>query len=772
MKKLAIYSLVILTTLMSCSDRYQSKTEITDFISSKNKTTIVINNIDDFKSLTKNNAIFKAIEATGLLNKFSFLNNTHPIYLSKSDSSVYIMTKYHKNLLPTDTTKTSNLKEVTKHITKQDTTYYKIIDSIYIGALSKKHLTNITKQKNNTLNKLLGTRDKNSIASIITKTNFNSLVLQNEASKNSNIILDLNAEGNSTNLNGILTVKDSLNRFNAFNNTKPQVFNLSKTIPLDSEQFIRVGYDDFDTFYKNNSKSAASINVNTSLLKLTNEVTYFTYNKEEAIAIHALDAELLKETIESQSEDETFKNITIFNFDQTEIFNTVYKPFFSLSNVNKGFIYEDFVVFAKDSNTLKSIISEILNKNTLFNSDKFKSINLQLADDSSLLIYKNETGLKDFLKAPTNGYNANIIQYVNANDFLHVHGVFSKYKKRKKANTISDNFSVQLPSEILSKPQIIKTRNKTHNIIVQDVNNILYQISDTGKILWKRQLNGAILGKINQIDMFKNGRLQIAFATQDRIYIIDKNGKDAGAFPLKFKNKITQPLSVFDYENQRNYRLLVTQDKSLLMYNTKAKRLKGFNYKKAKHSISKQPKHIRIGRKDYIVFSQKNKLEIIDRQGKERIRVKKSIPFSKNEIYNYKNKFATISNKGELIYTDTKGNVSVINNGYSENTTSFATTKTLATLTENKLKIKSNSIDLDFGDYTAPEIFYLKDKIYVTTTDLQAKKVYVFDSNAKLLPNFPIFGTAAAKITDLDNANNLELVTQSNDKTIISYKLN
>jgi hypothetical protein len=92
-------------------------------------------------------------------------------------------------------------------------------------------------------------------------------------------------------------------------------------------------------------------------------------------------------------------------------------------------------------------------------------------------------------------------------------------------------------------------------------------------------------------------------------------------------------------------------------------------------------------------------------------------------------------------------------------------------MTENKLNIKSRRIDLDYGDYTAPRIFYLNDKIYVTTTDLQAKKVYLFDSQADPIPNFPVFGTSAAELQNLDQDASLELITQSDDKNIVVYKL-
>ena len=37
-----------------------------------------------------------------------------------------------------------------------------------------------------------------------------------------------------------------------------------------------------------------------------------------------------------------------------------------------------------------------------------------------------------------------------------------------------------------------------------------------------KQLTGKIQGLIQQVDLYKNGRLQMAFRTEDRFYILDR----------------------------------------------------------------------------------------------------------------------------------------------------------------------------------------------------------------------------------------------------------
>ena len=74
-------------------------------------------------------------------------------------------------------------------------------------------------------------------------------------------------------------------------------------------------------------------------------------------------------------------------------------------------------------------------------------------------------------------------------------------------------------------------------------------------------------------------------------------------------------------------------------------------------------------------------------------------------------------------------------------------------------------MNLDFGLYTAPKIFYIHNKIYVAITDTQASKVYVFDSQAELLPGFPVYGNSEIEIENID-AKDAEIVIAMKDKKL------
>ena len=152
---------------------------------------------------------------------------------------------------------------------------------------------------------------------------------------------------------------------------------------------------------------------------------------------------------------------------------------------------------------------------------------------------------------------------------------------------------------------------------------------------------------------------------------------------------------------------------------------------------------MRIAQRDYLVFKLENgSLKILNRVGKDRLQIDESIQFSSNEIYLYRNKFILTDKNGMLYSIDTQGKISKSPLNMNEDHGLDATSKTLVTLNENTLTIKGRGRDLDLGVYLQPRIFYIYDKIYVSTTDIQSGQVYLFDSGNKPISNFPVFGNS------------------------------
>ena len=248
--------------------------------------------------------------------------------------------------------------------------------------------------------------------------------------------------------------------------------------------------------------------------------------------------------------------------------------------------------------------------------------------------------------------------------------------------------------------------------------------------------------------------------------VLDRNGKLVEPFRKKFTSNNVLPLSVFDYDKNRNYRFIISYDNKIEMFDNKMKPVKGFKLNKTKSNIKSSPQHIRIGTKDYIVLNEENgKLHIVNRQGKDRTKVKNNFNFTKSSIFTYKN---------HLLFLDDRAINSVnIATGKTKKETLLSGTDyhfnqldaIRVSLEDQKLKIKDKSYELEFGTYTSPEIFYQNKKYYISITNIETQQVYLFDTNAKLMAKFPVFGKSK-----IDIKSNL-FATKGEGNNVLIYKL-
>ncbi|ULC59139.1 DUF3352 domain-containing protein [Flaviramulus sp. BrNp1-15] len=807
------YCLALITFLFFCCNNTKTKrVKLIDFVPENTSVIIKSTNIEDLKSSINNNdflqSILKANSFKTIENKLeilSYLNPTDEILICFSkdlnDSIQYsLISKNNESLFETDSlpnyieeTINSKHNTIKKSTINNNTFYSTLIDSTFFAS-SSKEVVDVVFNKPNVdakLNKAYNTLNDNKTCSAILKLNngfIKSFFIEDSlfTKKFANYLAaDVDISQNSLLINGITKANDSSKSLiNIFKNTIPQENQTQSITPSNSDGFMSITFNDFKTFETNLAKfnQRDSLVNSSSLFNDVIEVGVIYESENQAIVLNSLDIIATTDALLSeQAVIDTYREVDIYNFSNPILFAKTFTPLISFNNANTYCILDNFFVFANDKEMLQNIIASYQNKTTLSNNSNYQNIKEQLSDASSLIQIVNSSTLKSILNKNSkedynyklNGYNTSAIQFIYDNNFAHVNAIVKKNEVKATSNSISEELNIKLETDILNNPQFVTNHiTKEKDIVVQDINNNLYLISNKGKIRWKKQLQGPVLGKIEQIDIYKNGRLQLAFATPKRVYVIDRNGNDVSPFPARFNDEITQPLSVFDYDKNKNYRLLVTQGKNVLMYNAKANIVKGFTFKSANGKIISQPKHFRIGSKDYITIKTLNKLYILDRTGKTRVTPKTQNSYSNQPIFLYNNTFTTTSLDGQLISVDTRGNVSLKNINLSEKHTLETSSKTLVALSENKLLIKSKTTELDFGDYSNCKLFYLNDKIYVSVTDLQSHKIYLFDSQSKLLPNFPVYGNSSIELNNIDRDRKLEFITKGESNSIILYQIN
>jgi hypothetical protein len=808
MRFLCITLIIILS--FSCNNSDVTRTQLVHYAPENASIIIRTSNIEDLKSSIHNSGFFKNFSneafyknLEGKLENVSLLKPSGDVLIcfsqDKADSLQYtIITKHSGTLFITDSLKnyteealTSKGKTIIKSTLKNHSFYSTFFDGVFMASSSQAIIeaaynkTPIDSQ----LEKIFNTTTNDKTASIIIKSDtpfIKSIFIDDKLPLKTftkYIAVDIDINQNQLLFNGITQSLDSLHAINIFKNTIPQENQLQHITPYTSDGFMSFTFNDFDNLNTNLGTSTKTDSVArlTALFDNIMEVGVIYEANNRAVVLNSLDIIATKEVLLGELNTlETFRETDIFNFSQPDLFSKTFTPLISFDNATKYCVLDNFFVLADDLELLRSIITNYHNKTTISEQSSFLDIKERLNNASSLMYVGNASILRNVLEhnfeksLPSNlsNYNASGLQFIFDNNFAHINGIIKQTKAKASENAVSEEINIKLDTDLLNTPQFVTNHiTKEKEIVVQDINNNLYLISNTGKVLWKKQVEGPILGAIEQIDIYKNGRLQLAFATPHRVYVLDRNGKDVAPFPSKFNDNITQPLAVFDYDKNKNYRLLVTQGKNILVYDVNAKLVSGFTFKSATENIIQPPQHFRINNKDYITLKTQNKVYFLDRTGRSRITPKTSATFSAEPLFLYNDVFITTTSGGDLISIDLNGGTSSSKLDLNENHHIFASSKTLVTQSDNKLTIKDRTIELDFGSYTAPKLYYLKDKIYVSITDTQAHKVYLYDSQAAILSNFPVYGNSLMDLDIIDKNGNLGFVVKGETNSIILYKI-
>lgn len=162
--------------------------------------------------------------------------------------------------------------------------------------------------------------------------------------------------------------------------------------------------------------------------------------------------------------------------------------------------------------------------------------------------------------------------------------------------------------------------SKTVQVLAQDKDHRISLVSCTGKVLWQRQLDGPLLGGVQQVDRFRNGKLQMVFGTAGKIYMVDRLGRDVEGFPVDLGGSASAPIAVLDYDNNKDYRILAPmQDGRLLNFGPDGKAVQGFKGPGQGASALAGVEHARIQGKDYIIVPLRDgSVVVLDRRGEDR----------------------------------------------------------------------------------------------------------------------------------------------------------
>ena len=356
----------------------------------------------------------------------------------------------------------------------------------------------------------------------------------------------------------------------------------------------------------------------------------------------------------------------------------------------------------------------------------------------------------------------------------------------------------EFPVAGLRQETLATIRNHTDNTwytLVQDSANLVHAISATGKAMWTYNAGAPVIGRIEGVDLFKNGKIQSTFATTDAVHAVDLLGRKVDGFPIMVKTsgtKITAPLFIADYDNNRNYRLIFgTNDGELHNYTADGKATRGWNYKR-KGSPARHVAHMKAGNADYLFVAYVDgKVDLLKRNGEPRYASRLSLPMFKGEpVFRVTSDIA----RSSVIVTDTSGAIVEGVFGQADGGVSYLVgaeqnatgglllvdldrdrVDDLFYTTDTSVVGMVSGIEFNrsFRSGVLPELrtYQFAGGMRIGVVLPNAKEFYLLEEDGTNADGFPLFAGGVAFIRDLTGRGGLDLVTTDGLGLVMAYRL-
>ena len=800
--------LVVSLLIYSCNNSDNESISLYNFLPSDSYVVIKINDLNNTKEILNKNKLLPGVlssteEISNQLNLLSDKNSNSKGILSLSSygkdeiAFTYIRkSNSFDSIQEGDTLKNKYQKsEIFLEDINSNEVHKVIIDEYIVSSNKDIILENIIRdfysKKSNLdseFKKIINTSDTDEPFNVYTKSdnldNFKNELSEISFFPKSNtswVGYDFNFSVENIYLTGITRISDSINgKISILKNIGASETETDKIIPNSFSTFLTISINDSERFIFNfkdylKYKDLSTQNLNFNSLNIIDEIS-FVEDQEKFVILKLINKEQLDSYFRLEKFDDNYniKKI-ILDEDLNILFKSIDNEIFGEYAVLLG----DLLVITKTVSQLKKIINSQNLKDNLGSNDKYLSFKEQKSESYSFLWVGNNKSINAKIKSdndidieayPYRSFSGRVNKDIALLEFN-----LSKAETKNTNEDVYTEFFVTFDQEIISDPKWLKNHlNNEFDIAFQDSDNYLNYLSNKGNLYWKKKLSGKIIGDIEQVDIYKNGRQQMIFRTTKKLYLLDRNGNEVKqlSFPINSSSSDI-PISIFDYEKNRNYRFLITVDNQINMYDSNGKIVRGFRPPLFESKIIRSPVHIRINGKDYIVIQLENgSLKILDRRGNDRIIVNNKIQYSDNSIFSYLEHFTTTDKLGNLIKIDTKGNLTKENlNLVGENSIDIVD-NSLVYLNENMLTIKGITVELPFSRFSKPKIFNDSKNTLVSITDLTNNEIYLYKDNGELIEGFPIKGSSVIDIVDSDNDGKKEIISVLDKFSVVSHEIN
>jgi hypothetical protein len=504
--------------------------------------------------------------------------------------------------------------------------------------------------------------------------------------------------------------------------------------------------------------------------------------------------------------EEVFEDHAIYQISSGHLFSTLLGSSFEGFEQPYLVRVDDMVLMANSLNGLRMCLQMQSADKTLAQEKGFADMASQISAEAHFVVFSALSRSPELYKSILNAkeganiekqtavlrkFQGFLYQVNHHKNDLHYNNIYFRHNPVYSQETTAI-WEAKLNNGVQGVPHLVQNHyTNALEVLVQDLDHKLYLISNTGKILWEAKLDGPIVGEVIQIDLFKNRKLQMVIGTASKLYVLDRNGNSLDNFPISFPTAALAAVEVVDYDNSRDYRFFVPlTDGQVLAWDGFGKQVEGWSFTDKEAAIVAPVRHIRVRSKDYLfAVNGAGSVHLLDRRGNSRHSVDLKIPKGAMQPYAIEYPDQVISS-GAVCVLDSAGvayrigfdsRMDMLDLGVkSPKSARFEDIDkdgkpdcivqvkdgVVAFSMEGKKLMEWQQDGLD-----APLQIIKVDgpRVLMAAVSREGHKVYLFDARGTMIEGFPLIGSIAPTMGDINGDGQMHLVTGTAEGYIYGY---
>jgi len=615
---------------------------------------------------------------------------------------------------------------------------------------------------------------------------------------------------------------------NMFADANPQKIDIAEVIPQNTVSFIWIGFKTYKDWRENYKKYLADndqiVEFNNNLTNLKNRTSIQNINEQiypyidnqygvfsipekgsknglQHFAFFKIKNkrdfqknldQIIKATAKSAPDTTTYRNnfIGSINIDYMlfDLFGMLFR------NIEKTCytIYGDYWIVGNSSESLKDYLNQVISGRTLAKSAGYTEFSESVSTEANVYIYASPMRMKQSMSEWFAEKDQTVPEDING-DFKFIDAVGIQFSTQnslflsgitihRSGSTIEDESSgweISIEAQAASGPWFADvTDQQSKNIILFDAFNQMYFISDKGELIWKIPLPERPLGKVWSIDAFKNGKIQYLFGTENNIFMIGKNGKVVDGYPVKLPVQAAAPIAVFDYDNNKEYRIVYPGiDRTLYNLTIKGEPTKGWEKPSLDCSATEKAQHLRVVSTDALIIKDsENKIHFFNRRGIKMFETNDLTLGQYSNVYAASKLcrgFVTTTSDGQIAMISTGGDIEykVIHEAGPGHVFLFEDMDKdgegeYIFIENGQAYIFKTNGDIiskpDIASNAGRKVGYIKDSpygplIYVFSSD--GNELFLINKTGRIMPNYQFPSSGTADISIMKESSNLLIVT-------------